>query len=180
MLNTWTVLGGPVMLGCITVLLVTIIRLRIRNGASGRAHADGAAVFSLDRYRPMQRLLSEQDMLFLKRSPGYTKQMGKRWKRHQLVLFKMYLRELRLDFYKLHAEARSIVADTGMESSDLVRQLIRQRIQFEYATAKVELQISLAGFGMGAVSARPLLKTVEMMRKQLQTMAPRPMPTLVR
>ena len=180
MLNVWTVFGGLATLGCITLLLVTIIRLRIRNGAGEPAHADDAVEFSLDRYRPMQRLLSEQDMLFLKQSLGYTKQMGKRWKRQQLGLFKMYLKELRIDFYKLHAEARSIVADTGIESPDFVRQLIHQRIQFGYAVAKVELHLSLASCGLGAVTATPLLQTVEVMRMRLQTMAPRPTPTLVR
>src|SRR5258708_38859278 len=94
-----------------------LVRRRRANTTDEDADSYG---FTLENYGPMERLLAEEDFLFLQSQPGYRPEMGARWTRERRRLFRLYLAELRRDFWRLHAEARSLVAHAGADSGDLV------------------------------------------------------------
>jgi hypothetical protein len=179
-MTAWTLLGGMVTVGSVMCLAYAVFRMRsgIRQHTAAEAGSP-AGGFSIDRYRPMERLLSAEDLEFLRRAHGYTPELGARWKKQQLRLFQMYLAELRCDFRQLHAAARAIVANTHTESPEIVRALVSQRVQFEYVSLRLELEIRMAQCGLGQVSAKGLIAMVERMRQELEVLAPRPMPILV-
>src|SRR5947209_2164311 len=88
--------------------------------------------FSFSRYEPMARLLSDEDLLFLKAQPGYQPEMGKNFVRERRRIFRLYLQELAREFHLLHAHARAMVARLPSENSPLVGMLLRQQIRFWY------------------------------------------------
>src|SRR5579863_311793 len=108
------VLAWVVTVGSITVLLWVLTRmlLRRRRGAA-TLDSDETDGFSLDRYQPMERLMAEEDLAFLKSQPGYRAEMGVRWKRERRRIFRLYLAELKADFRRLHIHARELVAGSG-------------------------------------------------------------------
>jgi hypothetical protein len=145
----------------------------------GNKVAGSPVGFSLERYRPMERLLSGEDLRFLRQAPGYSPKLGARWRKQQLRLVGMYLGELRRDFRELHREARAIVANSRQESPDLIRALVAQRVKFEFAAANLEMRILLAQCGLTNVNAAPIIALVESLRLDLSILAPKPMPVLV-
>jgi hypothetical protein len=128
---------------------------------------DDSLGFDIERYRPMERLLAEEDFVFLESQPGYRAEIGKHWKRERRRIFRLYLAELRCDFGRLHARARRLVADGEAGSDDLVWMLMRQRWTFLCATAHLEVRLALAGAGIGTVDAGPLIGMLDAMRADL-------------
>ena len=98
---------------------------------------------------------------------GYNPAMGEQWKRERRRVFRLYFSELKLDFRRLHAEARVLVAQADADSADLVTILMRQRWQFLQATAGLEVRLALSALGIGTVDAAPLLALLEAMRTDL-------------
>ena len=121
----------------------------------------------MDRYQPMERLLAEEDLAFLKSQPGYRAEMGARWKRERRRIFRLYLAELKADFRRLHAQARELVAASGADSAPLMEVLMKQQFTFMIATTALEFRLALQWIGIGKVDITPLIQMVEAMRVDL-------------
>ena len=115
----------------------------------------------------MAALLADDDLLFLQTQPGYRAHMGVRWKRERRRLFRWYLRELKNDFRRLHAQAREMVAQSGAESAGLVEVLMKQQMMFLRATTALEFRLALQAAGIGKVDVAPFLQLLERMRVDL-------------
>src|SRR5690349_22619401 len=63
--------------------------------------ADWIDELSLDRYRPMLRLLDEDDFRELKGQPGFTPKMAATLRRQRCQIFRGYLRSLRSDYSRV-------------------------------------------------------------------------------
>jgi hypothetical protein len=160
----WTITLGS-LAGLVWVLTRLILRRR-QNTATpeGGAVRDG---FSLARYQPMERLLADDDLAFLKSQPNYRPAMGRRWQRERRRIFRMYLAELKEDFHGLHTQARELVAASGADSAALVDVLMKQHLTFLRATAALEFRLALEQIGIGKADAGPLLTMIEAMRLDL-------------
>jgi len=93
--------------------------------------------------------------------------MGARWKRERRRVFRLYLTDLKHDFWRLHAEARTLVAHSGADSSELVTVLMRQLWIFMRATTGLEMRLALQWAGIGKIDAAPLIELLEAMRADL-------------
>ncbi len=82
-------------------------------------------------------------------------------------LFRLYLRELKNDFRRLHAQAREIVAQSGAESAGLVEVLMKQQMIFLRATTELEFRLALQAMGIGKVDVAPFMQLIEAMRLDL-------------
>ena len=163
----WVVLGWAVTGGSLLLLSAMIARIWWRQRAKATGDLGESVVFSIFRYQPMEHLLSGDDFAFLSSQPGYTREIGARWKRDRRRIFRLYLDELKRDFRRLHAEARMMAAHAGAESAELVGILLRQQFTFWRAMAGLELQLALRAAGIGNVNVRPLLELLEAMRADL-------------
>ncbi len=130
---------------------------------------------ALDRYRPMARLLRDEDLRFLESRPGYRPEMGAQLRRSHRRIFRLYLAELSADFRQLHAAARRIVADAPEQHSAMVGMLMRQQLVFWRALASIELRLALDWAGLGAADAQRLIHTVEQLQRALVSMHPAPL-----
>ncbi len=135
---------------------------------SAALHEQGE--FSLDRFEPMARLLSDEDFQFLKAQPGFKPEIGKKFLRERRRIFRLYLRELAAEFHRLHAYARSIVATLPSENSALVGMLLRQQVRFWYEISALELRISLGSLG-ASVNARGLVNAISQMQTEISQLA---------
>lgn len=167
-MSAWVGVSGAVTAGALLAVAATIIWFwwqRQVERATDDAVDSGA--FSIHRYQPMEHLLSEYDFAFLSSQPGYTPEIGARWKRERRHIFRLYLKDLKRDFLRLHAQARVIAAGADAESAELVGTLMRQQITFWRAMAGLELRLALRGAGIGKIDVRPLLEMLEAMRADL-------------
>ena len=57
--------------------------------------------FSAERYRPMGLLLDEGEFRFLAGLPGYSKDLGRRFRRERVRIFRGYFARLKRDFHRL-------------------------------------------------------------------------------
>lgn len=169
-MTAWIALGWAATAGPFIGLSAALAWMRLRTHRETDTEALNPSGFSLERYQPMERLLSEDEFLFLTRMPGYKPEVGTKWKRERRRLFRLYLNELGCDFENLHRDVRSLIAspDAPVASSDLVGLLIKQKFVFWRAMAAIDMRLTLDAMGMGAVDARPLLRLVEAMRSELQ------------
>jgi hypothetical protein len=164
----WTALGWAASAGSLATLFGVIAWMLLRRRRVNAVEcADGSVGFKPGNYGPMECLLAEEDFLFLQAQPGYRPEMGARWKRERRRIFRLYLAELKHDFRRLHAEARTLVAHSPADSSDLVGVLMRQQWTFLRATAGLEIHLALEWAGIAKVDAAPLIELLEAMRVDL-------------
>jgi hypothetical protein len=157
-------LGGGLLLGAVVLILAVVsVRLaRYRAGASEDAFPPDD--FSVSRYQPMMRLLSEEDLEFLAAQPGYRAETGARLRRERRRIFRMYLRDLARDFRRLHCAARKVAADSPAGHSELVGLLVRYQITFWRSMAIIELRLLAPHAGVPRLDLAPLLKPMEVMQ----------------
>ena len=127
-----------------------------------------------DRYRPMTRLLDQEDFDFLAAQPGFQPEIARKLRSQRRRVMRLYLRALSKDFNQLHARARRLVADAPEEHHNLVGILIRQRATFFRVRSMVEMRLALDWLLPGSVDIRPLLGALEKLQAELQMPAPTP------
>jgi len=128
--------------------------------------------FSPVRYEPMARLLSEEDVNFLKARPGVDPALVRRFRIQRRKVFRAYLCELASDFHRLHEEARVMLTVAPEEYADLVPTLMRAKVRFWTAMAGVEIRLTLHTFGVGQVDVRRLLAPLETLHSAIHRATP--------
>lgn len=129
------------------------------------APGGSSAEVCMERYRPMARLLDTEDLNFLASQPAYQPEMRTRLEDSRRRIFRMYLGELSVDFHRLHAAARRMVAEAPEQHADLVPLLIRQQIAFWRALAVIEVRLALSRTGLVGVNASGLLEIVDQLQR---------------
>ncbi len=129
------------------------------------------ADFSVARYEPMTRLLNSEDLLFLESQPGFRPEIGKKFVRERRRIFRLYLKELKRDFKRLHAHAREIVASMPADHAPVIGLLIRQQTRFWYEMTAIELRLSLDWMGLGAIDPRSLVNAIGSMHAEIGRLA---------
>ncbi len=128
--------------------------------------------FSPARYEPMARLLSEEDVNFLKARPGVGPALVRRFRVQRRKVFRVYLCELASDFHSLHEEARVMLTVAPEEYADLVPTLLRTQVRFWAALAGVEMRLTLHAFGIGQIDIRGLLAPLETLHSAIHRATP--------
>lgn len=163
---------------CVTVVLAFagVVWLRVRTGSEfGSREWEDALSFSIDRYRPMERLLCLDDAEFLRNQPGFESSMLVSLRRDRRRVFRSYLRSIRRDFEGLYLAARQSVLLNELNNTGLLQAVIRQRMLFYFAFGLVEARLALYTLGLGTVDVRPVLDLVEAMRQSAVLLRPAPM-----
>lgn len=127
--------------------------------------------FSTASYYPMERLLSEEDFNFLCRQPGFDLSLYRKLRRDRLRIFRQYLNRLILDFNRLHATARAILASSSEDHSEFVTQLIWLKVRFSIAVLRVEGNYFLCRFGFRSLATSVLILRLEEMNARLSSIA---------
>lgn len=117
--------------------------------------------FSTARYRPMERLFSEEDFQFLRSQPGFEPALERKLRKQRRLIFRDYLRHLRLDFARLHRAARLLLVLCPEDQPELAKELIRLKLVFWCALAAVEARLALHALGCGPMNVTGLISCTE-------------------
>lgn len=141
-------------------------RMRTPSTAKGRLLPS----VSIDRYRPMLRLLGEEDLEFV----GANSALRRTLRSRRRELFRSYLRCLARDYSLLLAGVREVMVASGVDRPDLARALARNRVLFAMTMYKVEIHLLLHTVGVGKVEIAGLVDTLETLRAQVSVLSALP------
>jgi len=127
---------------------------------------------STERYRPMLRLLDQQDLRFLRDQPGFTPQMAAKFRAQRCRIFSGYLRSMQGDFGRICTALKIVMMQSPQDRPDLAAALVRSRIAFTCGMAAVQCHLWLYRWGLGGVEVAGLVRVFDGMRLELRTFVP--------
>jgi hypothetical protein len=133
---------------------------------------DWLVQLSTERYRPMLRLLGEEDFAFLRAQPGFRPSMVARLRAQRCKILRAYLRSLDLDFRRMCAAIGFLMVQSSQDRPDLARALYRYRVSFAAGMMTVRVKMMFYRLGLGKVDVRGLVGVFETTRVQLKTLVP--------
>jgi hypothetical protein len=167
----------PITVATVAILLlgVSVLLLVRRLGSDKQVlpvTTEWLSELSTDRYRPMLRLLRENDFQFLRAQKGLTPAMANQLRRQRVEVFRGYLQMLEADFDRVGAALRLILAHSECDRPELASLLLQHRVRFAVALAGVRFRLLLFRWGLPGMDASSLIQLLEGMRQELRTLVP--------
>lgn len=156
-----TLLAAIFIVAAISVGTVVLVQLRRRSTVPAAPSWDGE--FDITRYRPMQRLLADDDASYLY-TAGLNRHDLKEFQKQRRRLFERYLRNLEADFARLHESARTLLIDAPEDRPELTAAIIRQHLEFKRNVWMIRLGLHVPGFAGATARVGQLLQLAESMR----------------
>jgi hypothetical protein len=166
------------MLGCSAFLLALFLVIR-RIGFAGSdlpVTAEWIDELSIERYRPMARLLDGSDMEFLRSQPGFTPKILSKLRSQRCQIFRGYLRCLQGDFGRVCSAIKLVMLQSKHDRPDLAAALIRHQLMFATGMITAHCRLTLYSWGLGRVEVSGLVKSFDKMRLELRTLIPAAVP----
>src|SRR5579872_3315294 len=127
---------------------------------------------STERYRPMFRLLSNDEIQFLSQNPNFTPKLASQFRRQRCEIFRGYLRSLSGDFSRVALALKLLMVQASSDRPDLASVLVRSQMAFTFALLTAHVHLVLYSFGLGTVNANDLLRLFDGMRLELRSLVP--------
>lgn len=127
---------------------------------------------SVERYRPMARLLDSGDMEFLRSQPGFTPGTLRRVRSQRRKIFRGYLRCLQNDFASVCAAIKLVMLQSEQGRLELAAALLRHRLMFAAGMAVAHCRLAVCRWGVCEVDVAGLVKRFDRMRSELRTLVP--------
>jgi hypothetical protein len=151
------------------LVLVFFSRLRrLRVIAQSNSPVPAFVPERVTRYRPMLRLLSDEDMVFVSANPA----VARRLRAERRQIFRGYLSCLTRDYAQLLNGVRLAMVRSGVDRPDLARALAKNRILFALALCRIEYRLLLHQAGVGKVDVSGLVDAIEALRAQVSFLMP--------
>lgn len=128
--------------------------------------------FSVSKYRPMERLLSDADFSFLESQPGYKPAISRNLRSERRKILAEYLRLAARDFNRLVALANLLVVYSSDDGADLASVIWKQRFAFYQTFAVLRLQLALAPIGIRVSAPTAVLNGLSEMFERVQQLTP--------
>jgi hypothetical protein len=158
---------------CVAVALGVVYGLRrSSSGCQLPATTDWIDELSVERYRPMLKLLSGEGVAFLRRQPDHTSAMEREFRAQRCQIFLGYLRNLEEDFGRVCGALKLLMMHAEQDRPDLVATLVRTRFQFTCGVAAARVQAQLFRCGLGTVDVADLLKIFTSLHLELRVLVP--------
>ena len=165
----FVVLSVAVVATCLFAVLLARLTKRSRVRP---APPEFIAQFSVDRYRPMERLLAEADYRFLASQPGYDPAIAKKLRARRRKAFRAYLAAMARDFERLYVTAKQIAVYSEHDRADFIVLLARQKVLFEFALMMAYGKLALHAAGLGTVNVGGLLEALDQISAHASHLAP--------
>jgi len=127
---------------------------------------------SVDRYRPMLRLLDESDLEYLRWQPGATPRMVARLRRQRCQIFRGYLQCLEADFQRTCTALKLLMVQSRYDRPELASVLVRAQVDFACGMLLVRLRLVLFRLGVASVDVRGVMRLFDGLRVELRTLVP--------
>jgi hypothetical protein len=135
---------------------------------------DWTSDFSVDRYRPMFRLMADEDIRFLRSQPGSTPALVKRLRRQRYRVFCGYLHSLELDFHQAFDALVLVMVHSQADRRDIVRALMVSRLKFVFGVWRVRARLFLYRWNLGHEPVARLVSLFEGLQLELLALVPTP------
>ncbi|MBX5494031.1 MAG: hypothetical protein IRZ15_01725 [Bryobacteraceae bacterium] len=155
----------------VAVTMAYFLRMAVRP-ARGSFDAHWLESFRPSRYRPMERLLDDEEFAFLKSQPGFHPSIAQRLRKQRVAIFRQYLRQLKRDFQRLQEAGRLMVLYSEEDRPDLAKALMQQDVRFRRALLQVHIRLALYRLGIGKVDVRGLVGALETVSHSVRMPAP--------
>lgn len=127
---------------------------------------------SIERYRPMMRLLDGGDLAFLRTQPGFSPKMASRLRQQRCQIFRGYLRCLSGDFARVCAALKLVMLHSQHDRPDLAAVLIRHQVMFALGMVLVQFRLVLYSYGICGVDVSDLVNIFDVLRIELRSLVP--------
>jgi hypothetical protein len=154
------------------VVLLLFRQYRVVRRGAASLNLEWLYQLSVDRYRPMLRLLDERDFHLLRTQPGFTPDMTERVRLQRCLIFRQYLSSLNSDFLQVVRALKMLMAQSSQDRPDLARMLVRVQILFALGMLLVRLRLVLYRWGLGKVEISPLIGMFDFVQEKLRVLAP--------
>ncbi len=138
------------------------------------ATAEWISGLSVERYRPMLRLLDDSDLEFLCRQPGFDRKAAGRLRRQRCQIFRAYLNSLADEFRKMCGTWQVLMVHAAVDRPDLASALTRKQSEFRLCMLRARWRLLLLRRGSGCVDIAGLMNLFDNLCGELQGMIPRP------
>jgi hypothetical protein len=165
-MNTYLIAGLLALMPISAALLFLYKTLASRLDLS--VSLDQLPVLAPATYRPMERLLKNDDFAFLAKQPGFTPRLGRRFRSGRRRIFRGYLRNLRQDFARATTACRLLTVHSAEDRADLAAALMRQELMFGLRMLAVEVRLMLHAAGFGPLDVHGLVESIETMQAQMR------------
>jgi hypothetical protein len=152
--------------------LLVVIRAAAGPKAALPTNTEWIDELSVDRYRPMLRLLEKNDFDFMRSQPGATPQMLAKMRRQRCEIFRGYLRSLNSEFGRVCAAIRLLMLQSQQDRPDLASVLLRSQVRFAWGIVGIQLRLALYQYGMATPDTADVLKIFDGLRLELQSLIP--------
>lgn len=136
--------------------------------------AEWIGELSVERYRPMLRLLDDSDFQFLCRQPGFDSKMGARLRRQRCHIFGSYLTSLSGDFRQMCRVLRILMVHSADDRPDLASLLVRKQVMFGLYMLRARWRLLLYQWGAGCVDIDRLWVLFDSLCVELHDLVPKP------
>jgi hypothetical protein len=156
----------------LAVALFLLVRKMTFNGSSLPLTAEWIDELSIERYRPMMRLLDGGDLEFLRSQPGFTPRMATKLRAQRCQIFRGYLRCLNGDFQRVCAAIKILMLQSRQDRPDLAGLLVQQQMRFAFGMGLVYSRLFLFRWGLSGVDVTGLVRNFDLMRLELRSLVP--------
>jgi hypothetical protein len=156
----------------LALALPLLLRKVAASGGSLPLTTEWIDELSIERYRPMLRLLDGEDLDFLRSQPGFTPRMATKLRIQRCQIFRGYLRCLNADFGRVCAALKVMMLQSRNDRPDLATVLVRQQATFLCSMALVQFRLVLYRWGICGVDVTGLVQIFDTMRLELRTLVP--------
>ena len=157
-------------------MLVLVYRQVASTGSALPVTVEWMETLSVERYRPMLRLLDQDDLSFLQSQPGFRPAMASRIRRQRRKIFQGYLRNLTADFQRTCMALKLVMLRSQNDRPDLAAALLRAQMAFVYGLIQVHFHLALYSLGWAGVDVTGLVKLFDVMQLELRSLVPAAMP----
>jgi hypothetical protein len=167
----------------IVVALLTAVMVLVRRlGSSGQClpvTAEWIDELSVERYRPMMRLLNSSDLEFLRCQPGYSRHLESNLRAQRCRIFQGYMRCLNMDFRRVCVALKLVMVQSRQDRPDLASILLHHQFMFVSGMIGLQVRLLLYRWGGCGVDARNLVQIFDVMRLELRGLVPSVLPASV-
>jgi hypothetical protein len=159
----------------LAVLLTGLVILMRSLGSAGHClpvTAEWIDELSIERYRPMLRLLDSSDIEFLRAQPGYSPKMESDLRAQRCHIFGGYLRCLNMDFRRVCMALKLLMAQSQQDRPDLAAVLAHHQIMFASGMLAIRARLFLYRWGICTVDVTDLVQIFDVMRLELRNLMP--------
>jgi len=163
----------PVFAGSLWLCGLALVIRRLGFTARGLpVTAEWIDELSVERYRPMARLLDGADIECLRCQPGFTPGVLRGIRRRRRQIFRGYLRCLQNDFGSVCSAIKLVMLQSEQARPGLAAALMRHRVMFAAGMAIMHCRLALCRWGLCRVDVAGLVKRFDRIRSELRTLVP--------